>query len=61
MEKYLHLVPWPIFVSLTDQLRTFAPMEVPLKFDTVKSGWSIINIEGSRVTIFFYNILYFCL
>ena len=26
-------------------------MEFPKKFDTVKSGWSIIYIEGSRVKI----------
>ena len=24
-------------------------MEFPLKFDTVKSGWSIVYIEGSQV------------
>ena len=26
-------------------------MEFPIKFDTVKSGWSIIYIEGSQVII----------
>ena len=27
-------------------------MEFPIKLDTVKSGWSIVNIEGSQVMIF---------
>ena len=27
-------------------------MEVPIKCDTVKSGWSIVYIEGSQVMIF---------
>ena len=35
-------------------------MEFPIKFDTVKSGWSIIFIEGSQVIIFrkilYYNV-----
>ena len=26
-------------------------MEFPIKFDTVKSGWSIVFIEGSQVII----------
>ena len=26
-------------------------MEFPIKFDTVKSGWSIVYIEGSQVII----------
>ena len=26
-------------------------MELPIKFDTVKSGWSIVYIEGSQVII----------
>ena len=26
-------------------------MEFPIKFDSVKSGWSIIYIEGSQVII----------
>ena len=26
-------------------------MEFPIKFDTVKSGWSIVYIEGSQVLI----------
>ena len=25
------------------------PIEFPIKFDTVKSGWSIVYIEGSQV------------
>ena len=27
------------------------PMELSIKFDTVKSGWSIVYIEGSQVNI----------
>ena len=27
-------------------------MEFPIKFDTVKSGWFILSIEGSQVIIF---------
>ena len=27
------------------------PMEFSIKFDTVKSGWSIVYIEGSQVII----------
>ena len=26
-------------------------MEFPIKFDTVKSGWSIVHIEGLQVII----------
>ena len=26
-------------------------MEFPIKFDTAKSGWSIVHIEGSQVII----------
>ena len=26
-------------------------MELPIKFDTIKSGWSIVYIEGSEVII----------
>ena len=29
----------------------FRPMDVSIKFVTVKSGWSIIYIEGSQVII----------
>ena len=35
-------------------------MEFPLQFDTVKSGWSIVYIEGSQVIIS-KNILFFSL
>ena len=28
-----------------------APMEFPIKIDTVKSGWSIVYIVGSQVII----------
>ena len=34
-------------VSLT----LLRPMEFPIKFDTIKSGWSIVYIEGSQVII----------
>ena len=29
----------------------FVPMEFPIKFDTVMSGWSIVYIKGSQVII----------
>ena len=29
-------------------LSLFGPMEFPIKFDTVKSGWCIVDIEGSN-------------
>ena len=32
-------------------LTLFVPMEFPRKFDTVKSGWLIVYIEGSQVII----------
>ena len=35
------------------------PMEFPIKFDTVKPGWSIIYIEGSQVIIFPKNYISF--
>ena len=31
--------------------KTLRPMEFSIKFDTVKPGWSIVNIEGSQVII----------
>ena len=36
-----------LFISLT----LFVPIEFSIKFDTVKSGWSILYIEGSQVII----------
>ena len=30
------------------------PMEFPIKFNTVKSGWSIVYIEGSQMIIYFF-------
>ena len=33
------------------RLSLFRPMEFSINFDTVKSGWSIIYIEGSLVII----------
>ena len=32
-------------LNLTN-LTLFVPMEFPIKFDMVKSGWSIVYIEG---------------
>ena len=29
----------------------FEPMEFSIKLDTIKSGWSIVYIEGSQVII----------
>ena len=31
-------------------------MELPIKFDTVKSGWSIVYIEGSQIIISKYIV-----
>ena len=47
-------------------LNLCVPIEFPKKFDTVKSGWSIVYIDGSQViskTIFyvFYCRFLFCL
>ena len=41
----LHLLP--IFQNA--KLTLLRPMEFSVKFDTVKSGWSITYIEGSQV------------
>ena len=30
----------------------FVPMEFPIMFDTVKSGWSIVKIEGLQFYFF---------
>ena len=38
-------------------LTLFIPMEISIKFDTVKSGWSIVYIEGLLV-ITFKNIAF---
>ena len=35
----------------TTYLTLCVPIEFPIKFDTVKSGWSIIYIEGPQVII----------
>ena len=32
-------------------------MECPIKFDTIKSGWSIVYIEGTQVIISKMNLL----
>ena len=39
------------FLNVEYSLSLFGPMEFPIKFDTVKSGWSIVYIEGSQVII----------
>ena len=31
------------------------PMKVPIKFDTVKSGWSIVYIEGFQMLFIFIS------
>ena len=36
-----------IFISIS--LTLCVPIEIPIKFDTVKSGWSIAYVEGSQV------------
>ena len=36
-------------------------MEFPIKFVTVKSGWSIVYIEGSQVIISPQNIIFLSL
>ena len=45
-----------LFISLT----LFVPIEFSIKFVTVKSGWSILYIEGSQVIIP-KNIVFFSL
>ena len=42
------LIPF-LFIG---QLTRVRPMDFPIKFDTVKSGWSVVYIEGSQVMIF---------
>ena len=37
--------------GLTICLTLLRPMECSIKFDTVRSGWSIVYIEGSQVII----------
>ena len=49
-----------ILLSFLFSLTLFVPMEFPIKFDKVKSGWSIVYIEGSQVIIS-KNIFYFFL
>ena len=41
-----------VLIPVIDKiLSLFRQMEISIKFDTVKSGWSIIYIEGSQVII----------
>ena len=47
--------PWGWYTSFT----TCVPMEFPIEFDTVKSGWSIVYIEGSQVIISPKKYMYF--
>ena len=39
-------------VLITDGLTLGVPMKFSIKYDTVKSGWSIVFIKGSQVTTF---------
>ena len=41
-----HILPGKNYLNLFDL------MEFSIKFDTIKSGWSIIYIEGSEVDFF---------
>ena len=50
-----------ILLSFLFSLTLFVPMEFPIKFDKVKSGWSIVYIEGSQVIIFKKHILFLSL
>ena len=36
---------------MVNVLMWYQLMEFPIKFDTVKSGWSIVYIEGSQIII----------
>ena len=38
-------------MSICPNNTLFGPIEFPIKFDTIKSGWSIVYIEGKRVII----------
>ena len=40
---------------LESDLTLFVPKEFPTKFDTVKSGWSIIYIEGTQKILYFFH------
>ena len=42
-------------LSLEILLTVCAPMECPIKFNTVKSGWSIVYIEGLQVSLKIVN------
>ena len=49
-----------ILLSFLFSLTLCVPMEFPIKFDKVKSGWSIVYIEGSQVIILkTYSISFF--
>ena len=37
---------------MNSTLTLCVPMEFPIKFDTVKLGWSMVSIEGSQDIIF---------
>ena len=46
----LHCLPMSLKKSLgLNMLTLCVPIEFSIKFDTVKSGWSIVYIEGSHV------------
>ena len=43
----------------TDILTHLRPMGFSIKFDSVKSGWSVVYIEGIQVIIFFKKCISF--
>ena len=56
---FLNWKPGPYWELTINVLQPFfVPMEFPIKYDTVKSGWSITYIKGSKVILFknFYKL-----
>ena len=49
IKHYYNLIHIWLFIS--SYLTLLRPMEFPMKFDTVKSGWSIVYIEGTHAII----------
>ena len=69
--KYILSQVWYLFVSIPDLccltmmcparkplLTLIRPTECSIKFNTIKSGWSIVHIEGLQAVIF-KNIYFF--
>ena len=50
------MVDHPSIQITNDRLTLCVSMEFPIYFDTVKSGWSIVYIEGSHIIISKKNI-----